>query len=90
VPGSDRGVDEIIWGRIKEFRFYSVFSLGMPASLIKLSSQDSSTKTGFLPYSATPELLLLLVILVLPGGVSAGLLDIYRWLLSRRPGSNKR
>jgi branched-chain amino acid transport system permease protein len=33
---------------------------------------------------------LLLVILVLPGGVSAGLLDIYRWLLSRRPGSNKR
>jgi branched-chain amino acid transport system permease protein len=26
---------------------------------------------------------LLVVILLLPGGVSAGLLDIYRWLLSR-------
>jgi len=27
---------------------------------------------------------LLVVILVLPGGVSAGLLDVYRWLLSKR------
>jgi branched-chain amino acid transport system permease protein len=33
---------------------------------------------------------LLLVILLLPGGVSAGLLDIYRWSLSKRPRSNKR
>ena len=42
---------------VQEFRFYSLFSLGMPTSLVKLSSQDSSTKQNFLPYSATPELL---------------------------------
>jgi hypothetical protein len=39
---------------------HSVFELRMPASLAKLSSQDSSTKIGFLPYSAAPELLQLL------------------------------
>jgi branched-chain amino acid transport system permease protein len=32
---------------------------------------------------------LLIVILLLPGGVSAGLFDIYRWLLSKRPRSKK-
>jgi hypothetical protein len=37
---------------------HSVFELRMPSSLAKLSSQDSSTKIGFLPYSAAPELLI--------------------------------
>jgi branched-chain amino acid transport system permease protein len=32
---------------------------------------------------------LLVVILVLPGGVSAGLLDLYRWLLSKRSRRNE-
>jgi hypothetical protein len=39
---------------------HSLFELRMPASLAKLSSQDSSTKNGSLPYSAAPELLQLL------------------------------
>jgi branched-chain amino acid transport system permease protein len=43
--------------------------------ILKLDPIDSRIAYG---------IALLIVILLLPGGVSSGLLDIYRWLMSKR------